>query len=196
MLRQWGPRHCVATSILRNCRFNCCTEQSHKDNVRSTAVEKRLKQKTSQPQFLSPAPPPCSWSLLGSPARHHHPPLDLAWTRKRKSNFFVRVQLTSLLLISPGPANESLTSSSESSSPPSSWSRLDPQMKVLTSSSESSSPPSSWSRLDPQMKVLTSSSESSSPPSSWSRLDPQMKVLTSSSESSSPPSSWQLGYPQ
>ena len=30
-----SPRHCVATSVPRNC----CAEQSHKDNVRSTAVE-------------------------------------------------------------------------------------------------------------------------------------------------------------
>ena len=35
--------------------------------------------------------------------QHHLPPLDLAWTRKTwASNFFVRVQLTPLLLISPG----------------------------------------------------------------------------------------------
>ena len=47
MLRQWGPCHCVATSASRNCCFNCCAEQSHKDNVRSTAVEEQLKQKTS-----------------------------------------------------------------------------------------------------------------------------------------------------
>ena len=30
-----SPRHCVATSVPRNC----CAERSHKDNVRSTAVE-------------------------------------------------------------------------------------------------------------------------------------------------------------
>ena len=35
---------------------------SHKDNVRSTAAEEQVKQKKSN--FLSPAPPPCSWSLL------------------------------------------------------------------------------------------------------------------------------------
>ena len=28
-----------------NCCFNCCAEQSHKDNVRNTAVEEQLKQK-------------------------------------------------------------------------------------------------------------------------------------------------------
>ena len=44
--------------VPRNCCFNCRTEQiGHKDNVRSTAVEKQLKQKTSL-NFLSPAPPP------------------------------------------------------------------------------------------------------------------------------------------
>ena len=30
-----SPRHCVATTVLRNC----CAGQSHKDNVRCTAVE-------------------------------------------------------------------------------------------------------------------------------------------------------------
>ena len=44
-LRQRGPRHCVATSVLRNCCFDCCAELCHKDNVRSTAVEEQLKQK-------------------------------------------------------------------------------------------------------------------------------------------------------
>ena len=58
-----SSRHCIASSVPRNCCFNCCAEQSQKDNVRSTAVEKQPKQKKSN--FLSPAPPPCSWSLLG-----------------------------------------------------------------------------------------------------------------------------------
>ena len=34
-----SPRHYVATSVLSNCCFNCCVEQSRKDNVHSTAVE-------------------------------------------------------------------------------------------------------------------------------------------------------------
>ena len=34
-----SPRHCVATSVPRSCCFNCCAEQSHKDNVRNTVVE-------------------------------------------------------------------------------------------------------------------------------------------------------------
>ena len=50
--------------------------------VRSSADGKQLKQKKSN-------------SL--SPAQHHLPALDLFW-----ASFFVRVQLTSLLLISPG----------------------------------------------------------------------------------------------
>ena len=33
------PRHCTATSVPRNCCFNCCVEQSHKDNVHVAAVE-------------------------------------------------------------------------------------------------------------------------------------------------------------
>ena len=56
-------------------------QNSHKDNVRSSAVGKQLKQKTS-------------YSL--SLAQHHLPALDLFW-----ASFFVSVQLTSLLLISP-----------------------------------------------------------------------------------------------
>ena len=95
MLRQWKLHHCTATSILLSCCFNCCAEQSHEDNVHSTAVEEQLKQKKSN--FQSTA--------------------DLSWA-------LLRIQLTSLLLISPGPANESLTSLWESSSPPSSWSHL------------------------------------------------------------------------
>ena len=34
-----SPRHCVATSVLRSCCFNCRAEQSYKDNVRSTHAE-------------------------------------------------------------------------------------------------------------------------------------------------------------
>ena len=55
-------------------------EQSHKDNARFSAVGKQLKQKKSNSQ-----------------ARLHLPALDLFW-----ANLFVRVQLTFLLLISPG----------------------------------------------------------------------------------------------
>ena len=35
------PRHCAATSALRNCCFNCRAGQSHKDNVRCTVVEEQ-----------------------------------------------------------------------------------------------------------------------------------------------------------
>ena len=73
-------RHCAATTAPRNCYPSCYAEQGHKDNVRSSAVGKQLKQKKSNSQ-----------------AQHHLPGLDLFW-----DNFFVRVQLTSLLLISPG----------------------------------------------------------------------------------------------
>ena len=74
-------RHCAATTAPRNCCPNCYAEQSHKDNVRSSAVGKQLKQKKSN-----------SISI----AQHHLPDLDLFW-----GSFFLRVQLTSLLLISP-----------------------------------------------------------------------------------------------
>ena len=63
-----------------NCCPNCYAEQSHKDNVRSSAVGKPLKQKKSN-------------SLV----QHHLPALDFFW-----ANFFMRVQLTFLLLILPG----------------------------------------------------------------------------------------------
>ena len=82
MLRQcpsgivwWPPHHAIALpTAMRN---------SHKDNVHSSTVTvaKQLNQKKSN-----------SLSL----AQHHLPALDLFW-----DSFFVRVQLTSLL-ISPG----------------------------------------------------------------------------------------------
>ena len=72
-------RHYAATTAPRT---NGYAEQSHKDNVRSSAVGKQLKRKKSN-----------SLSL----AQLRLPVLDLFW-----ANFFVRVQLTSLLLISPG----------------------------------------------------------------------------------------------
>ena len=74
-------RHCAATTAPRNCCPNCYAEQSHKDNVRSSAVGKQLKQKKSN-----------ALSLSLSLALHHLPALDLFW-----ASFFLRVQLTSLL---------------------------------------------------------------------------------------------------
>ena len=48
MFRQLvSVRHCAATTAPRNCCRNCYAEQSHKDNVRSSAVGKQLKQKKS-----------------------------------------------------------------------------------------------------------------------------------------------------
>ena len=49
-----SPRHCAATSAPRNCCFNC--RQSHKDNVRCTAVEEQPEAKEvqlSQPSSTS-----------------------------------------------------------------------------------------------------------------------------------------------
>ena len=74
-------RHCAATTAPRNCGPNCHAEQSHKDNVCSSAVWKQLKQKKSNSLSLT---------------QHHLPALDLFW-----DSCFVRVQLTSLLLILP-----------------------------------------------------------------------------------------------
>ena len=45
-------RHCAATTAPCNCWPNCYAEQSHKDNVRSSAVGKQLKQKKSNSQAL------------------------------------------------------------------------------------------------------------------------------------------------
>ena len=56
-------------------------QNSHKHNVRSSAVGKELKQKKSNSLCI---------------AQYHLPALDLFW-----ASFFVGVQLTSLLLISP-----------------------------------------------------------------------------------------------
>ena len=77
--------HCAATTASRSCCPNCYAEQSHKDNVRSSAVGKQLKRKKRKK----------SNSL--STDQHHLPALDLFW-----ASFFLRAQLTSLLLISPG----------------------------------------------------------------------------------------------
>ena len=70
-IAQRPPHHAIAVSI--------AMQNSHKDNVHSSAVGKQLKQKKSN-------------SL--SPAQLHFPALDLFWAN-------LWVQLTSLLLISP-----------------------------------------------------------------------------------------------
>ena len=61
-------------------------QNSHKDNVRSSAAEKQLKRKkaNSQAQLHIPALD-LIWANLW--VLHHLPALDLAWTRKT-SNFF------------------------------------------------------------------------------------------------------------
>ena len=43
-LRQWGPNHCVATSVPHNAVL-IAVWSSYKVNVRSIAVEEQLKQK-------------------------------------------------------------------------------------------------------------------------------------------------------
>ena len=55
-------RRCTATTAPRNCCPNCYAEQSHKDNVRSSAVGKQLKRKKSNSQD-----------------QLHLPALDLFW---------------------------------------------------------------------------------------------------------------------
>ena len=52
-----SPCHCIATSALRNCCFNCHAGQSHKANVYCTAVEEQPEVKEvqlSQPSSTSP----------------------------------------------------------------------------------------------------------------------------------------------
>ena len=92
-----SAQHCTATTIPCNCCLNCYAEQSHKDNIRSSAIGKQLKQKKSYLQ-----------------AQLHLPILGLTWGSSttslllispglaEASYFFVIVQLISLLLISPG----------------------------------------------------------------------------------------------
>ena len=75
--------HCAAITAPCNCCSNCCAEQSHKDNVHSSIAGETTEAKEVQ--------------LSLSIAQHHLPALDLFW-----ASFFMRVQLTSLLLISPG----------------------------------------------------------------------------------------------
>ena len=79
---QWNvkavsPRHCPATSAPRNCCFNWRARQSHKDNVRCTAVEEQPEAKEVQ---LSQ---PSSTSLLmissGLRVQLHLPTHDLFW---------------------------------------------------------------------------------------------------------------------
>ena len=87
-------RHCAATTAPRNC---CPAEQSHNDYARSSAVGKQLKQKNP-------------YSLCV--AQHLIPPLDPFW-----ASFFLRVQLTSLPLISPGLFLSDVYTSSSSRTP-------------------------------------------------------------------------------
>ena len=76
-----SPGHCAAASVLHNCCVKCCAEQSHKHNVRCTAVENQLRQKKSnfQAQLYLPTLH-LFWANLM--VQHHLPSLDLAWTHK------------------------------------------------------------------------------------------------------------------
>ena len=79
-----SPRHCAATSALRNCCFNCRAGQSHKDNVRCTAVEERPESERS-PTFAAQLHLPAHdlfWANLR--VQLHLPPLDLAWNPVQK----------------------------------------------------------------------------------------------------------------
>ena len=73
-------RHCPATSALCNCCFNCRAGQSHKDNVRCTAVEEQPETKEVhlwQPSSTSLYAHDLFWANLRVQLRL--PPLDLSW---------------------------------------------------------------------------------------------------------------------
>ena len=76
-----SPRHCgAATSALRSCCFNCRAGQSHKDDVRCTAVEEQPEAKEvqlSQPSSTDLLAHDLFWANLR--VQLHLPPLDLAW---------------------------------------------------------------------------------------------------------------------
>ena len=101
-----SPRHCPATSALRNCCFNCRAGQSHKDNV---APLLRNNSKRKKSNFRSPAPPPAHalfWANLR--VQLHLPPLDLAWNpvqQTRTCAHFLRFEAIWRLRV-PFPFNE------------------------------------------------------------------------------------------
>ena len=76
-VRDGDPSHCAATCALRDSCFNCRAGQSHKDNVRCTAVEEQPKAK--EVQFASQLHLPAHdlfWANLR--VQLQLPPLDLA----------------------------------------------------------------------------------------------------------------------
>ena len=85
MLRQWGPRQCAATSVLRSCCFNWCAEQTQGQYplLRCWGITETKEVQLSEPSSTS-------LLLISS---------GLSWGSST----------TSLLLISPGPANKTLT---------------------------------------------------------------------------------------
>ena len=76
-VKAMSPRHCAATSALRNCCFNRRAGQRHKDNVRCTAIEERPEAK----EVLLSQPSSTSLLMISSGLRVqlHLPPLELAW---------------------------------------------------------------------------------------------------------------------
>ena len=100
MLRQCPLRHCAATRVPRNYFPNCCAEQSHKDNVRSSAVGKQLTQKKSNFQAQLH-----SLFLISSGLTWGSSTISLLLIPPgpaKASYFFMRVHLTSFLYVSPG----------------------------------------------------------------------------------------------
>ena len=73
-----SPRHCAGTSAPRSCCFNCRVGQSHKDNVRCTAVEEQPEAKS--PTFAAQLHLPAHDLFMANlGVQLHLPAHDLAW---------------------------------------------------------------------------------------------------------------------
>ena len=98
-----SPRQSPATSVLRSCCFSCCAGKSHKDNVCCTAVDRVTTWSKKEAQLSLPSS--TSELLISSGLTWGSNTTSLLLISPlpaKVSNFFLRVQLTSLLLISPG----------------------------------------------------------------------------------------------
>ena len=102
MLRQWGPRQRAATSVLRKCCFNWCAEQTQGQYplLRCWEITETKEVQLSEPSSTS-------LLLISSGLSWGSSTTSLLLISPGPANetltFFVRVLLTSLLLISPGP---------------------------------------------------------------------------------------------
>ena len=145
-VKAMSPCHCAVTSILHNCCFNCCAEQSHKDMSIALLLSNNWSKRSPPFWSLAIAEQLVYYAVAVSTAVQSRVTrtvsvallLSNKWSRKVQlsepsstslllisSGLSWGSSTTSLLLISPGPTDESLTSLWEFSSSPSSWSHLD-----------------------------------------------------------------------